>query len=204
MLVKGATGRNGAITHQSRPWLYWWSPSWYNNLLTLMIQFRRFDRILIQFSVSGIRIWHKDQPPERTVCGVKQGVKLMMVDSAPIMRVILPNWNAVWWDASYINKVSSLCRVEWINGFSCLMCLFKLIFYEKYDWSNHSMIKCKFKKVNNWTTTTYAPMGAFDYTTNGVTMHAHSCRTPADKDQLIWINSWHSKTLSNMSQNSSI
>ena len=28
-------------------------------------------------------------------------------------------------------------------------------------------------------------MGAFDYTTNGVTMHAHSCMTPADKDQLI-------------------
>ena len=26
-------------------------------------------------------------------------------------------------------------------------------------------------------------MGAFDYTTNGVTMHAHSCMTPADKDQ---------------------
>ena len=44
------------------------------------------------------------------------------------------------------------------------------------------MIKCKFKKVNNWTTTTY---GAFDYTTNGVTMHAHSCMTPADKDQLV-------------------
>ena len=40
-------------------------------------------------------------------------------------------------------------------------------FYEKYDRSNHSMIKCKFKKVNNWTTTTYAPMDAFDYTTNG-------------------------------------
>ena len=49
------------------------------------------------------------------------------------------------------------------------MCLFKLIFYEKYDWSNHFMIKYKFKKVNNWTTTTYAQMGAFDYTTNGVT-----------------------------------
>ena len=32
-------------------------------------------------------------------------------------------------------------------------------------------------------------MGAFDYTTNGVTMHAHSCITPADKDQLIWVNS---------------
>ena len=32
------------------------------------------------------------------------------------------------------------------------------------------MMKCKFKKVNNWTTTTYAPVGAFDYTTNGVTM----------------------------------
>ena len=41
------------------------------------------------------------------------------------------------------------------------MCLFRLFFYEKYDWSNHSMIKCKFKKVNNWTTTTYAPMGGF-------------------------------------------
>ena len=40
-------------------------------------------------------------------------------------------------------------------------------------------------------------MGAFDYTTNGVTMHAHSCMTPADKDQ-------HSKALPNMSQNSSI
>ena len=73
------------------------------------------------------------------------------------------------------------------------MCLFRLFFYEKYDWNNHSMIKCKFKKVNNWTTTTYAPMGAFDYTTNGVTMHAHSCMTPADKDQLIWVNiiTWH-------------
>ena len=46
------------------------------------------------------------------------------------------------------------------------------------------MIKCKFKKVNNWTTTTYAPMGAFDYTANGVTMHAHSGMTAADKDQL--------------------
>ena len=43
-------------------------------------------------------------------------------------------------------------------------------FYEKYDWSSHSMMKCKFKKVNNWTTTTYALMGAFDYTTIGVTM----------------------------------
>ena len=32
-------------------------------------------------------------------------------------------------------------------------------------------------------------MGAFDYTTNGVTMHAHSCMTPADEDQLIWVNS---------------
>ena len=41
-----------------------------------------------------------------------------------------------------------------------------IIFYEKYDWSSHSMIKCKFKKVNNWTTTTYAPIGALDYTTN--------------------------------------
>ena len=47
------------------------------------------------------------------------------------------------------------------------------------------MIKCKFKKFNNWTTTTYAPMGAFDYTANGVTMHAHSGMTAADKDQLI-------------------
>ena len=69
------------------------------------------------------------------------------------------------------------------------MCLFRLIFYEKYDWSNHSMIKCKFKKVNNWTATTYAPMGAFDYTTIGVTMHAHSGMTAADKNQLIWVNS---------------
>ena len=42
-----------------------------------------------------------------------------------------------------------------LNVFSCLMCLFRLFLYEKYDWSNHSMIKCKFKKVNNWTTTTY-------------------------------------------------
>ena len=44
------------------------------------------------------------------------------------------------------------------------------------------MIKCKFKKVNNWTTTTYAPMGAFDYTTNGVTMPVHSCMTPCGVD----------------------
>ena len=47
------------------------------------------------------------------------------------------------------------------------MCLFRLFFYEKYDWSNHSMMKCNFKKINNWTTTTYAPTSAFDYTTNG-------------------------------------
>ena len=69
------------------------------------------------------------------------------------------------------------------------MCLFRFIFYEKYDWSNHSMMKCKLKKVNNWTTITYAPIGAFDYITDGVTMHAHFCMTPADKDQLIWVNS---------------
>ena len=62
------------------------------------------------------------------------------------------------------------------------------LFYEKYDWSNHSMIECKFKKVNNWTTTTYAPMGAFDYTTNGVTMHAHSCITLAS---LSWYELTH-------------
>ena len=37
------------------------------------------------------------------------------------------------------------------------------------------MMKCKFKIVNNWTTTTYALMGAFDYTTNGVTMPVQSC-----------------------------
>ena len=49
-----------------------------------------------------------------------------------------------------------------------------IIFYEKYDWSSHPMIKCKFKKVNNWTTTATA----FDYTTNGVTMPVHSCMTP--------------------------
>ena len=36
-----------------------------------------------------------------------------------------------------------------------------IIFYEKCDWSSHSMIKCKFKKVNNWTTTTYDPDGCF-------------------------------------------
>ena len=48
-------------------------------------------------------------------------------------------------------------------------------FYEKYDWSSHSMMKCKLKKVNNWTTTTYALVGAFDYTNNGVTMPVHSC-----------------------------
>ena len=54
------------------------------------------------------------------------------------------------------------------------MCLFRLFFYEKYDYSNHSMIKCNFKKVNNWAATTYALMGAFGYTTNGVTMPAHS------------------------------
>ena len=66
------------------------------------------------------------------------------------------------------------------------MCLFKLIFYEKTDWSNHSMIKCKFKEVNNWTTTTYAPLGAFDYTTNACSLLHDS----ADQhDQLIWINS---------------
>ena len=43
-------------------------------------------------------------------------------------------------------------------------------------------------------------MGAFDYTTNLVTMHAHSGMT-ADKDQLIWVNSQHSKTLPNMLKN---
>ena len=54
----------------------------------------------------------------------------------------------------------------------------QIIFYEKYDWSSNSMMKCKFKKVNNWTKTTHAQMGAFDYTTNGVTMPVHSCMTP--------------------------
>ena len=39
--------------------------------------------------------------------------------------------------------------------------------YEKYDWSNHSMLKCKFQKVNNFTTTTHAQLGDFDYITNG-------------------------------------
>ena len=34
-------------------------------------------------------------------------------------------------------------------------------------------------------------MGAFDYTTNRVTMHAHSCMTPADKDQLSWYELTH-------------
>ena len=29
------------------------------------------------------------------------------------------------------------------------------------------MIKCKFKKVNDLTTTTHAQLGAFDYITNG-------------------------------------
>ena len=38
-----------------------------------------------------------------------------------------------------------------------------------------------------WTTTTY--MGAFDYTTNGVTMHAHSCMT-----QLTSMTSWYELT----------
>ena len=52
------------------------------------------------------------------------------------------------------------------------------------------MIKCNFKKVNNWTTTTYAPTSAFDYTTNGVTMPTHSCMTAwwglgVREDQLI-------------------
>ena len=67
-----------------------------------------------------------------------------------------------------------------------------IIFYEKYDWSSHSMIKCKFKKVNNWTTTTYAPMGAFDYTTNGVTMPVHSCMTPWELGSGQW--SWYELT----------
>ena len=48
------------------------------------------------------------------------------------------------------------------------MCLFKLNFYEKHDWNNHDkMIKYRFKKINNLTTTTYAKVGAFDYITNG-------------------------------------
>ena len=69
------------------------------------------------------------------------------------------------------------------------MCLFKLIFYEKYDWSNSSMIKCKFKKVNNWTTTTYAQMRAFDYTTNGGNNACSLLHDSADQhDQLIWVN----------------
>ena len=90
-----------------------------------------------------------------------------------------------------------------LNGFSCLMCLFKSIFYEEYDWSNHSMIKGKFKKVNNWTTTTYAH-GCFWLHNQWGNNACSLLQTPADKDQLIWVNSWHSKTLSNMSQNSSI
>ena len=43
---------------------------------------------------------------------------------------------------------------------------------------NCNTIDLRRAQVNNWTTTTYAPMGAFDYTTNGVTMPVHSCMTP--------------------------
>ena len=58
------------------------------------------------------------------------------------------------------------------------MCLFRLyFFYEKYDWSNHSIIKCNFKKVNNWTTTTYVPTSAFDYTL----LRSHKSGTPDNK-----------------------
>ena len=42
-----------------------------------------------------------------------------------------------------------------------VQCVYLDYFYEKYDWSNYSIIKCKFKNVNIWITTTYAPMGAF-------------------------------------------
>ena len=47
------------------------------------------------------------------------------------------------------------------------MWLFRLNFYEKYDWSKHSMIKCKLKKVNYLTTTTHVQLVAFDYKTSG-------------------------------------
>ena len=47
------------------------------------------------------------------------------------------------------------------------MCLFRWNFYEKYDWNDHTMLRCKFQKVNNLTTTTHAQVGAFDYITNG-------------------------------------
>ena len=69
------------------------------------------------------------------------------------------------------------------------MCLFRLFFYEKYDWSNHSMIKCKFKKVNNWITTTYAPMGAFDYNHWGNNACSLLHDSADQHDQLIWVNS---------------
>ena len=40
------------------------------------------------------------------------------------------------------------------------------------------MIKCNFKKVNNWTTTTYAPwVLLITQPMDGVTMPAHSCMT---------------------------
>ena len=47
------------------------------------------------------------------------------------------------------------------------MCLLRFNFYEKYDLSTHSMIKCTVKKINNLTTTAYAELGAFDYVING-------------------------------------
>ena len=40
------------------------------------------------------------------------------------------------------------------------------IFYEIYDWCNYSMIKGKFKKINNLTTTTHVVLGAIVYITN--------------------------------------
>ena len=45
------------------------------------------------------------------------------------------------------------------------------------------------KKINNWTTTTYALMGGFDYTTNGGN---NACSVM--HDSLEWTASWYELT----------
>ena len=53
------------------------------------------------------------------------------------------------------------------------------------------MIKCNFKKVNNWTTTTYAPWVLLITQPNGVTMPAHSCKTASGG---VWLMGGHELT----------
>ena len=107
---------------------------------------------------------------------------------------ITVTWWYVWcieWASGNQEEVQACLVTLWLFIISCyslykttLGLLFKLFFNEKYDWSNHSMIKCKFKKVNNWTTTTYGCFWLHNQWGNNACSLLHD-----SADQQIWVNS---------------